>query len=350
MPEAAACPRTRQRRGAASRARRQRATQTPPKRSSGERRRPNLPRRHRKLTRRRNRPRLHRLWYSTRPGEPRPRRRGRREVLGTSGAQIRVFLSGGGPPVPPVSKRWLHASAARDLEHVARHVRRPRRAEHENAAGGLFGVAFPPERDGPEQLRFVPHIGDVVGEALDDGAAVDVNGGVALGETARHSRVDHAKGYSVAADAHGAPFFGHGLGQADDARLGERVVGLANVAVEARRRRDVDDAAVAGRQAARDFAFAGVAEVRRRGADHAKRRRAVALDDGIELRVRHLVQHAVPEEARVVHQHVDATVRLGALRHQDGGEVRIYDRAADRDGLAARRFDLRHHALRHRHV
>ena len=60
----------------------------------------------------------------------------------------------------------------------------------------------------------------------------------------RQARRDVAEGDGVGAHAEGrAPFFGDGLGEADDAGFGQRVVCLARVAVQAGGRGDVDDVA-----------------------------------------------------------------------------------------------------------
>jgi hypothetical protein len=58
--------------------------------------------------------------------------------------------------------------------------------------------------------------------------------------------LNETEGNSVCADAEGAPFFCNGLGEADDSCFGGCIVGLADVAVEARCRGDVDDRPIFG--------------------------------------------------------------------------------------------------------
>lgn len=91
------------------------------------------------------------------------------------------------------------------------------------------------------------------------------------------------KGDGVGAHAEGrAPLLRDGLGEADDAGFGERVVGLPGVAVQARRRGDVDDVA---RLAVLD------AEVGRRGADELEGGRVMEGDDGVPLLVGRLSRY-----------------------------------------------------------
>ena len=143
---------------------------------------------------------------------------------------------------------------------------------------------------------------------------------------------DMSKGHRVGAHAKGRPpFFRHRLGQAGDARLGQRVVGLSRVAVHARRRGDVDDAA--------GLAVLD-AEVRSGGADEVEGRGAVQTDNGVPLLVRRLVNDAVPRVAGIVDNDVDlAVAKLGGATDQRGNVVAVQHITSDGDGLATRRGD-----------
>ncbi len=92
----------------------------------------------------------------------------------------------------------------------------------------------------------------------------------------------------------GPPLLRDGLGEPNDSRLCRGVVRLANISVQPRRRRDVNDRAVLA-------LFWLQAEVRRGLADEAERRADVDLEDDIERLVRRRVQHLVEREPCVVH-------------------------------------------------
>ena len=139
---------------------------------------------------------------------------------------------------------------------------------------------------------------------------------------------DVAKGDGVGPDAElRAPLLGDGLGEAGDAGLGQGVVELAGVAVDARGGGDVDDGA--------GLAVAD-AEVGGGGADEVEGGGAVEGDDGVPLGVGHLVDDAVPGVARVVDDDVDLAVAEGGRLLDELGDVLLGgDVAGYGDGLAA---------------
>lgn len=56
--------------------------------------------------------------------------------------------------------------------------------------------------------------------------------------------VDQAESNGVGANTVRTPFFADGLGKADNSSFGGSIVGLANVSMKTRCRRDVDDGTV----------------------------------------------------------------------------------------------------------
>src|SRR3712207_573523 len=137
-----------------------------------------------------------------------------------SGPGLTTFIS-------EVHPRELPAGHVEDL---AVDEVRPRRAEQEDAAGGLLRRAGAAQRD-----EHRAHAAQLLGDAELHLLAVDLHDvlGV-LGR--RQARLDEAERDRVAVDLELPPLLGQRLGQADDAELARRVVGLAGVAVHARGR------------------------------------------------------------------------------------------------------------------
>src|SRR5215212_3232798 len=118
--------------------------------------------------------------------------------------------------------------AARDVQRLAVHVVRPRRAEEEDRAGGLLrrrGAA-----DGDHHRRHPAHL---LGDAELDLLAADLHR-VVVDLGLREARVHEAEGDRVDVDLELAPLLGQRLGEADDARLAGRVIRLPRVAEGAR--------------------------------------------------------------------------------------------------------------------
>src|SRR3712207_2126460 len=84
--------------------------------------------------------------------------------------------------------------AAGHVEHLAVHEVRPRRAEEEDAAGGLLGRAGAPERD-----EHRAHAAQLLGDAELDLLAVDLHD-VLVGLGRGKPRLDEAEGHRVAVD------------------------------------------------------------------------------------------------------------------------------------------------------
>ena len=117
-----------------------------------------------------------------------------------------------------------------------------------------------------------------------------------LGHAGQRGRRDGVHRDAVALELHGGDD-----GEGGDAGLGRAVVGLAHVAVDARGRRGVDDAGVV-----RLAGLGAVAPVLHGVAGRGEGAAQVHLDHGVPLVDRHVDQHAVAQDARVVHQHVEA--------------------------------------------
>ena len=102
--------------------------------------------------------------------------------------------------------------------------------------------------------------------------------------------------------------FGNRLGHALHTRLGQRIVDLPSISVQAACARDVDN-------------VPGLAvldpEIRRCSAHNLEGRCSVQVDNRLPLLVRHLVDDAVPCVARIVDNDVDlASAKLGRLGDQ----------------------------------
>lgn len=223
----------------------------------------------------------------------------------------------------------LHVAAARHHDGLTSHVRKQRAGDGQNTARRLRRRASPSQGNVARRRRGArPGALLLLRDAQRNlGAAGPFDkGALLLGR--RQPRRNVAKGDGVGADAErGAPFLGDGLGEARHAGLGQGVVDLARVAVDARRRRDVDDGA--------GLAVLD-AEVGGRGADNVEGRGGVQRDDGLPLLVRHLVDDAVPRVAGVVDNDVDlAVAKLGGLVDEQLDVGAVEDVAGHADGLAA---------------
>src|SRR5215210_3604041 len=118
---------------------------------------------------------------------------------------------------------------------------------------------------------------------------------------AGHLRLYKTRGSGVHGDPVAAQLDGERLGEALDAGLGRRVVGLATVAERAQRR-DVDDPAVVPR----DHVFLGGPGAKERAAE-------VDVQYGAPVLVCHLVEQVVPRYTGVVDQDVQAPVAVHDL-------------------------------------
>src|SRR6185312_6990415 len=111
-------------------------------------------------------------------------------------------------------------------------------------------------------------------------------------------RLDEARADRVGANALAAELARPGLDHADHAELGRRVVGLAEVAVQADDRRRVEDAARVLREHDVDDRLRAVVDALE-----------IDVDDALELLVGHLGEARVLDDAGVVDQRVDAAPR-----------------------------------------
>ena len=137
-------------------------------------------------------------------------------------------------------------------------------------------------------------------------------------------RLDESGADRVGADALAAQFARPRLDHADDAELGRRVIGLAEVAVDADDRRCVEDAARILREHDVDDGLGAVVDALQ-----------VDVDDAVELVLAHLLELRVLDDAGVVDQRVDAPP-LGhhALDHRRDAFL-VGDVDDEADGLAA---------------
>ena len=200
------------------------------------------------------------------------------------------------------------------------------------------------------------HVEDAAGDARRLGAAEPdhdrrdvrrVEGvellGLLLGRRRAHAEVlGHAgeggRGDGVHGDAVALQLHGGDDGERGDPRLGGPVVGLAHVAVDARGRRGVDDAGVV-----RLAGLGAVAPVLHGVAGRGEGAAQVDLDHGVPLVDRHVDQHAVAQDARVVDEHVDRPVGVDGRLDQAARALVVRDVVAVGHGLAAHAADLVDH-------
>ena len=222
------------------------------------------------------------------------------------------------------------------------------------AVGGIgdlahLGAAPPALADGDAAEAGLDHAaGDVLrllARQIDDGRRDPLrvpDRGLLRGQLAqalRHARQRRGRD-GVDGDAVAAQLARGDDGEGGDAGLGRAVVGLADVAVDARRGAGVDDAAL-DRPA--DL-LALVAPVGRGVARGRERALQVHLDHGIPLALVHVGEHAVAQDAGVVDEDVEPAEmrdrrvdhRLGALPAAD--VLAVGDRLAA--GLLDRGDDL----------
>src|SRR5215204_3113449 len=140
--------------------------------------------------------------------------------------------------------------------------------------------------------------GDVLYALGDEVVEIHTEAGSGL---AGHLRLYKAGGHGVHSDPVAAQLYGKRLGEALDAGLGRRVVGLATVAERAQRG-DVDDPAVVPL----DHVFLGGPGAKERTAE-------MHVQHGAPVLVRHLVEQVVPRHAGVVYQDVQASVAVQDL-------------------------------------
>src|SRR3954453_885396 len=160
-------------------------------------------------------------------------------------------------------RRHAGELAAGDVEDLAVDEVRPRRTEEEHAAGRLLGGAGTPQRD--QQGGHAAHL---VRDAELDLLAADLH--LVVVDLGRgQARLDPAEGDRVDVDLELAPLVGQRLGEADDAALAGRVVGLTGIAHRPGDRGDVDDLAE-DLLAALALLLGGLAQVRRGRTDDAE--------------------------------------------------------------------------------
>ena len=121
-------------------------------------------------------------------------------------------------------------------------------------------------------------------------------------------------------------------GHTHDGRLGRAVIGLAEVAPQAGRRRHVDDPAVAR-----------LLHVRGGVASHVERALLVDGHHRVEVGLVHLEERPVADDAGVVDHDVDAPEGVHRGGDDAPGGLEVGDRVVADGGDAALRFDLLHH-------
>lgn len=133
----------------------------------------------------------------------------------------------------------LDTLASSDLQGVSSDVGCKGAAEQQDRACGLLDLA--------STLQGSVSKHDSWGRGLLLGAHGDTqsnllsinNHALAVLLGASQAGIDIAKGHSVATDTERAPFLGNGLGQSNDTGLSSGIVGLSNVSVKTRGRRDL---------------------------------------------------------------------------------------------------------------
>ena len=209
----------------------------------------------------------------------------------------------------------LGISPTRDHDRLATNVAHQRTGYCQDHARRLRRRARPPQRDILVPLRrLLLRIFVLLGLPAPRDAQRDFGPVTRCDERTlflgrRQPRRDRSVRNRVGADSElRAPLLADGLGEPEHAGLGEGVVRLPRVPARAARAADVDDAS--------GFAVLD-AEVGCRGADELEGRGGVEGEDGVPLLVRHLVDHAIPGKAGVVHDDVDfAGSKLGGLLHE----------------------------------
>ncbi len=155
-----------------------------------------------------------------------------------------------------------------------------------------------------------------------------------FGKLRRHIGDDETRSDSVGTDAALAEFFGHRLGETDDARFRGRVVGLTGVAAHTHHRTEADDAASA--LAAHD---------RRHRLGEVEHRLEVYIDHRVPLFFGHAEQKPVFGDAGVVDQHVDASEILCYGSHHFRGVFGVGGVRGVAFGLYAHAFQFLHQRL-----
>jgi len=165
-----------------------------------------------------------------------------------------------------------------------------------------------------------------------------LDAGLLVGGLGR-DRADHAAvgegGDAVRAHAVALHVERDRLGQADDAELRGRVVGLAEVADQARGRGHVHVAARLLR-----------AEVRRGGARDVERAVQVHVDHRAPFLDGHVEEEAVAQDSCVVHHHIELLKRIHGTLHDAIRRFPLGDAVGACHGLAARGADLVRHLFR----
>ena len=123
--------------------------------------------------------------------------------------------------------------------------------------------------------------------------------------------------------------------QPDNAHLGRRIIGLAEIADQSGRRCHV-------------HVGAGIllAEMRRAGAAHDEAAVQVDIDDIRPIRPAHAMKNAVAQDAGIVHQNIDAAEGVERRLHDLVAVSRIADRQRRGDRLTAGCLDLVNHRMR----
>ena len=206
----------------------------------------------------------------------------------------------GGPGRPGRATAWPSTSGS-SSGVLDRRAAVPALGHRQHAAGH---VEHPAGHAGRQRAGQPAHDRrDVLGRHL----LLDLVGQLAHAQVLGHAG-EGGGGDGVDGDAVAGQLLGGDDREAGDAGLGGAVVGLADVAVDARRRRRVDDAGVDLVAGLRPLAPVVGGEVR--GAERALE---VDLDDGVPLGLGHVDEHAVAQDAGVVDEHVEPAEGL------DGG-------------------------------
>ena len=137
------------------------------------------------------------------------------------------------------------------------------------------------------------------------------------GHVVGHRGHDRSGRDDVAGDVAAGELPGDAAGQAEQARLGRRVVGLAGLADLAADRRDVHDPAVAR-----------LHHPRRRAPDRVERAGEVRVEHGVPVLVGHADEQPVAGDAGVVHEHVDRPERGSRPRRRRGSTASVSETSA----------------------
>src|SRR5512132_2510497 len=234
---------------------------------------------------------------------------------------------------PPLELFKLHDEPAACEHHLPADVIGFRDAEQVHGPRGFFRRAPSAEGDHPfhegEHFRLHAHLHFPLADMRDRRLGTDRLG---------HSRADVTERDRVDVDVVPAPLLRQRLRETDDRSLARRVRDLAGVAVQTGDRRHVHDLSLHDAPFVL-FLLRELAQRFRRRAEDPERRARVHVEHGVPLVVGHLLDHAVPRVAGVVHDDVEPAEALDRRANEACRKIGLRHVTRARRRLAALPFD-----------